>query len=362
MATANDIIKQRIASGQMTNEQAHQLFSQAGINVAPGEGRMDQYLAANPQVDMMLSGMLNGVSDRGAMPIGIEPIHQYERGALTALGENPYGAGTALMNPQLSQFLTQSQGYGDKADAAIQQGMRGFDAAEMQQYMNPYTEQVINRSTARLSEEGERMKQAMIDSLSKRGSATLGDLFGAQQMGDIQKELVSKTGDITSSLNYQGWTDALAQQEALRGRAMQGGQIYAGMMNPSINAAQTAQNAMFGAQQLGLSTLGAQAGAGQRIQDFNQGIADLTMADYMGGRNFGNTLTDRATTLFPGIQSAGTVPVSYQAQPNTLAMAGAGLSTLGQNWPTGGVGNIGAAANLAAGAGRIGSFVGQYGF
>ena len=332
MATANDIIRQRIASGQMTDAQAKQLFAQAGINVQPGEGRIDQYLAANPQVNMMLSGMLNGVSDRGSMPIGIEPIHQYERGALQALGENPYGAGTALMNPQFTRMMDSVNAYAGKADSAIQQGMRGFDAAEMQQYMNPYTDQVINRSTARLSEEGERMKQAMIDSLSKRGSATMGDTFGAQQMGDISKELVSKSGDIVSGLNYQGWTDALAQQMAQRERSLQGGQVYAGMMNPFTNAASTAQNATLEAQRLGLQTLGAQAGAGQRIQGFNQGVADLTMADYMGGRNFGNTLTDRATTLFPGIQGAGTTPITYQTQPNPYAQAGAGLSTLGQNW------------------------------
>jgi hypothetical protein len=348
VATSNDMIRQMIASGQMTDAQAKQIFTQAGVNVVPGEGRIDQYLAANPQVDMMIKGMLGGVSDRGSMPIGIEPIHQYERGALTSLGENPFGAGTALMNPQFMQMMDSVNAYAGKADSAVQQGMRGFDAAEMQQYMNPYTDQVINRSTARLSEEGERMKQAMIDSLSKRGSATMGDTFGAQQMGDISKELVSKSGDIISGLSYQGWTDALAQQMAQRERALQGGQIYAGMMNPFTNAAGTAQNATLDAQRLGLQTLGAQAGAGQRIQDFNQGVADITMADYMGGRNFSNTLTDRATTLFPGIQSAGTAPVNYQAQPNTLAMAGAGLSTLGQNWnnwANTGAGRVGAAAN-----------------
>lgn len=332
MATANDIIKQRIASGQMTDAQAKQLFAQAGINVQPGEGRMDNYLASNPQVDMMLSGMLNGASDQGSMPIGIEPIHTYERGALESLGKNPYGAGTALMNPQLSQFLTQAQGYGDQASSAIQQGMRGFDAAELQQYMNPYTQQVIDRSTSRLSEEGEKMKQAMIGSLQNRGSATMGDLYGAQQMGDIQKELVSKSGDIIAQGNYQGWTDAVAQQEAQRNRSLQGGQTYAGMMNNATNAGQVAQNATLGAQELGLKTLGAQQTAGQRIQGFNQGVADIAMGDYMGGKNFSNTLVNQALTAFPGIQSAGTTPITYQTQPNTYAQAGAGLSTLGSNW------------------------------
>lgn len=332
MATANEEIQRRIAAGQMTDAQAKQLFAQAGITVQPGEGRMTQYLQSNPQVDMMLSGMLNGASPTGSMPIGIEPIHTYERTALQTLGKDPYSAGTALMNPRFNQMMESGNQYAGKADSAIQQGMRGFDAAEMQQYMNPYTEQVINRSTSRLSEEGERMKQAMIDSMSKRGGATMGDLYGAQQMGDISKELVSKTGDITSSLNYQGWTDALAQQEAQRNRALSGGQTYAGMAGTAYGGANTAQNATFGAQELGLKTLGAQQAAGQRIQGFNQGVADIAMGDYMGGQNFRNTLVNTALQQFPGIAGTGQTNMQYQPQPNTYAQAGAGLSTLGSNW------------------------------
>ena len=330
MATANDEIVRRIQSGQMTDAQAKQLLAQAGVTVTPGDGRVQNYLLANPQVDMMLKGMLDGVSDRGAMPIGIEPIHSYERTALEQLGKNPYGAGTALMNPQLTQAIERSMAYGDKADAALQSGMRGFDAGEIQQYMNPYTEQVINRSTARLSEEGERMRQAMVDSMSKRGSATMGDLYGAQQMGDISKELVSKTGDITAGLNYQGWTDALAQLERQRQRSLQGGTTYAGMMNSATNTGSAAQGAKFDAQRLGLETLGAQAGAGQRIQGFNQGIADITMSDYLGGRNFPNALVNQAVAQYPGIQ--GNVPYNTTTQPNYMNMAGAGLTTLGKNW------------------------------
>lgn len=313
MATANEEIIARIQSGRMTPAQAEQLFAQAGINIAGGGGARTRYLESNPDANTRLMGLISG---ENAMPVGIEPLHQYERTALTAMGGSPSTIGNSALNPMATQFLQNADKYGGMASTALQSGMKGFDLNEVQQFYNPAQDAVTNRAVSRLTDSAKRTQQDMINRLSSRGSATMGDLYGAQQMGDIQKELVNKTGDIEAQGAYQNWTDAVSHMMQNRTNALNAGATYAGMINPMTSAATGAQNITGAAFNTGLQGLQAQQGAGQTIRGFNQGVADIAMGNYLGRNEFQNNLTNQAFGAFPTLNGGEMIQTAQQQQAN----------------------------------------------
>jgi hypothetical protein len=325
MATANEEIIRRINAGQMTHQQADALFARAGINIPGGGGARTNYLLSNPAANQRLASMLNG---QGAMPVGIEPLHQFERNALTALG-NPTSIAAMGVNPLSSTFLQNIEKYGNKADAALKAGMKGFDLKEVQQYFNPAQEAVTNRAVSRLTDRAKSLQEDMMHRLSQRGSATMGDLFGAQQMGKIQEELVKSTGDIEAQGAYQNWIDAIGSMFQNRSNALAAGNVYAGMMNPMANAANTAQGVQNQALQGGLTMLGAQQAAGQRIQGFNQGVADIALQNYMNQRNFPNTITQQAFGTFGVLSNPSLIAQTPLGNSNTGSAIGSALGGLG---------------------------------
>jgi hypothetical protein len=340
MANANDEIIRRVQSGQLTPQQADVLFTKAGINVAAGGGARSNALNSDPAANQRLLDMITG---ENAMPVGVEPIHTYERQALMGMGD-PSSIADRGYNPMSSTFLQNANMYAGKADSALQNGMRGFDANEVQQYFNPAQEAVTNRATSRLSENAKKLQQDMVGRLSNRGSATMGDLYGAQQMGDIQKELVSKTGDIEAQGAYQNWTDAVANMMQTRNNSLQAGNTYAGMVNPMTSAATGAQGITNSAFTTGLAGLQAQQGAGRRIQGFNQGVADISMGNYLGRNDFQNNLGNTAFSTFNTLNSpSANIGQTQQVQPNTGAQIGSALGGLaGASGLTSGIGNFSA--------------------
>lgn len=294
-------------------------------NEVAGGGLITSRLKNNPKLAAELDAALAARSKgENAMPVGIEPLHQFERNALTTMGtSSPSAIASTAMNPMVNAFLQNAKQYSGKADAALQSGMRGFDANEVQQFFNPAQDAVVTRATSRLSDSAKRLQQDMISRLSQRGSATMGDTFGAQQMGDIQKELVSKTGDIEAQGAYQNWTDAVANMMQNRANALSAGNVYASMVNPMTSAATGAQGIQNAAFSTGLAGLDAQQRAGQRIQGFNQGVADISMGNYLGKQGFGNQVTQQVFGQFPTLSN----PTMIQQAPQVRGNAGQAIGS-----------------------------------
>jgi hypothetical protein len=166
-------------------------------------------------------------------------------------------------------------------------------------------------------------------------------------MGDIQKELVSKTGDIEAQGAYQNWTDAVANMMQTRSNSLQAGNTYAGMIgatsgaaanaggtyaglvNPMTSAAIGAQGITNSAFSNGLAGLQAQQGAGQRIQGFNQGVADISMGNYLGRNDFQNNLGNSAFSTFNTLNSpSANIGQTQQPQGNIGSVVGGALGGL----------------------------------
>jgi hypothetical protein len=239
----------------------------------------------------------------------VEPLHDWEKTGLTKLasgGSSP-GMEEALkllqqMNQNPQAFAKRNTnpmatGYLKQAGAATTAGMAPVTQAEIDQFMNPYTEDVINASVNRLSEAGQKARAAINASQGVRGARSFGDTAHGVRLGEIDKELLSKEGDITASYKYQGVMDALKQINEQRNRSMSGGGQFG-------NLAGTAQNITSNAADIGFKGAGGMfdmgqgitgqntenarntVDAGNYVRTYNQGVNDLIGNDMLAEQGF----------------------------------------------------------------------------
>lgn len=349
MATANEEIIARIQSGRMTHQQAEQLFAAAGINVAGGGGARTRALQADPVANQRLLSMIQG---QGAMPIGIEPIHQFERAALTNVGQNPSGIGQDYLNPQSEQLLSRVGGMADKADSLLQQGSRdvnyNFDINKIDEFFNPFQEEVIGANNRSISDNAQRLRDSVLQNQRQMGKSSFGSLSQGQRLGDVDEQEIESIADSGANLRFGGWQTSLdglfnrasgdmQAQEASRAGQRQAAQIYGGIGGTLSNAAQTGQVVQSTAFNDALRGNTAQAHAGSRIQGFNQGVADYTLADMQGQAQYP---ISRINTLLPLSQNFRSDTTQQYGQTDTrtsrfgnvlenIGAVGTGLSNAG---------------------------------
>jgi hypothetical protein len=210
----------------------------------------------------------------------------------------------------------------------VRGGTQGFDQTEFDSYANPYTKDVTNRSIDRLSEQAQNMRANLLrTTASNRGNASFGDLYGAQRMGDIDKELLNKSGDIIAQGNQQGFSTALEALQNRRTRQLQGGQILAGTGGNFITAANSAQGISNAGFEQGVNTANANLGAGQYIRDYNQGVSDLAFQNYAQPQMDENALTNASVEGYGGVRGA---QQGYEVQPtyNRFGNAVSGVGSI----------------------------------
>lgn len=268
----------------------------------------------------------------GIVPATVEPLHQYEREALTALGSNNIGALRAAgIDPRATQFLDRFGQYSDEAAGMVRAGTKGFDQEEFDQYFNPYQEEVTERSIDRLSLQAQEMRANLLrQTASNRGNATFGDLYGAQRMGDIDRELIQTSGDVRARSNESGFNTALESLFRQRANQIQGGNALGGMGGQFVNAAGQSQNVSNNGYQQALLGLTGQLGAGTTIRDYNQDLANLAFSNMTEPTRFNNELSTSAVQKTPGIQGGG---ISYTTEPynrfsNIASGAGGAITEL----------------------------------
>lgn len=338
--------------------QAQAAAKQLGYTGAFGGGQAAQWLQQNGLVDQYNS-MINGGANTGVVPITAEPFNDYQRSALSSLGSpvggqqgfyqqsndlfkqagNAYGAINA--NPQqaagnyTNPIATQALG---NMGNLIQQGTQGLNQGAIDQYMNPYQDQVINASISRLNDAGERARAKLLAGQGQRGARSFGDTGYGVALGDLAKDMVSQERDLTSNLLYNGFNNAVNQFNTQQNRTLQGAQQYgqqAGtaqdiFSNAIGNAGTTANNlgSMAGTlRNVTLNNLQNQLYAGDRVQEYNQGIANQVGGNISGAQNYlGNQLSGLAEYL------KAFTPTQYGTvqQPNTASKIAGTLGTVGQ--------------------------------
>lgn len=338
MATANEEIIRLVQSGQMTPQQADAIFSDAGVNVTAGGGNRTNYLASNPQVDQLIRGMISG-QGQGAMPLGVEPLHQYERTALRSLGEGAINPNASAQSDLARQYMEMIRPYLGKADEQLQRSTAPIGADEIEGFFNPFKEQVINRSVNRIADERDSRLDTLNRQQGQRGAASFGDLAYGRQMGDVEEGFADATADVTAGLNMQGWQQSLADVFKTKQLQQNAATGYSNMANAATGASGQAQQNASGGLSDTLRVLAGQLGAGEQIRDFNQNLADMTFADMQGQANYPRTNLQSVLGMLPTFQSGTSMqqtPVQSSGQAFTEALSGigGGITSLFGKQPT----------------------------
>lgn len=321
---------------------------------------------------------------------GVSPLQQQ---AFDKVGQN-----VGNYNPYLTQskdLATQAGGasplgaFNPYAQAAVQSG-GGLAAAQpyfnsamqdpsaqAQQYMNPYTSNVVNE-IGRLGQQNIQENLAPQATAAAVGSGQFGSQRGAQVLGntlrDANANILGQQGNALNA-GYQQALQAAQQQNQLAGNigAQAGslGQQQAGLLGQLGQAAGsltgTGSQLQLGASQQ-LGALGQQAQQG--------GLADVNALATLGGQqqqiqqaqnNFGLTNAQNVANLLKGYQVPTTVnstnnapiPGAYSASPlQQIAGAGSlvqglgGISAIGSN-----IGSL--FSGLTGGLSSLGSLFGN---
>lgn len=272
---------------------------------------------------------------QGVVPMTVEPLHQWEKSGLAALaGLGNNGAqltGTAIQ--KLQELLTNPQTaattyidpnatkYTGQAAEAMQAGRAPVTLDEVLGIANPFAEALKTR----LNESGAAARAAITANQGMRGGRSFGDISTGMRLGSLDKEMLSKSGDI----DFQTFEQALAQINAARGRDITVGSglgslagLTQDIFTSGLSGAGTAASKLYGTGREGIQD---QITAGTAIRDYNQGINDQIGNNIIASQNDEAQKIQDALRLIEQM----TGNVQYQTPQNSLTKAGGIASVAG---------------------------------
>ncbi len=173
-----------------------QSSSMSGYNAMP----LIQQQAYDPffQAVQNLWGVpLNSVSNR---MVG-QPRSPFDSQELYALQQSSPGKGvmpTGMIEP-FNQF---------QQNALMQMGNPDYSQQAMQQYMNPFMDQVMNRTLGNINRQADMGRSSIMDNSSRINSRALGSSLGTQLAGNEEARLRA-VGDASANLGYQGYQEGM---------------------------------------------------------------------------------------------------------------------------------------------------------
>lgn len=320
------------------------LFTQSEVEsilgLQPGQatgGYSQNLINTNPVLNKVYMDAVNqrvaqnnaGMTDRtGVMPVTVEPLHQYEKTGLKTLGEGVQ----PQRDPLAEEMLKRSGELTDEAASFIRSGSAPVTGQEITDMMSPYDQAVTDRAVEKLSTQAQRMREGLLRRMgSDRPNANFGDLYGAQRMGDIDRQVVETSGDIQTTGAQQSWQDALKRAYANRELQMSGGSQLGGLAGGSAQAGGVAQGVANSGFQNAISSIAGQIGAGGSIRNFNQNATDLATKNLFQPQQFENMLTETSTKYNPNSVAFTAAPVNQTADI-LQGLSGVAQSASGIEW------------------------------
>lgn len=257
----------------------------------------------------------------GVVPMTVEPLHQFEKGALTGLGSGVRNGGGSMdmANKLLQEMSTDPQAFAAKytnpmatqymgqAGQATQAGQNAITMDEVQGVANPFSFALKNR----LNQDGERARAMLLKNQGMRGARSFGDTAQGVRQGMLDQELLSKGNDI----DYNSYNDARTMLENSRNRNLQAGGQYGnlaggaqGITNSALSAGTGGLTNLFNAGS-GINDANTQAmqnqlGAGNYIRTYNQGVNDLAGQDMLAQAGDPAAKLAQALQLLQGYNSS----------------------------------------------------------
>lgn len=282
---------------------------------------------------------------RGVTPMTAEPLHEWEKAALTRasnpglLGGGGMQGGLAALqemmaNPQAYAAKFESpylKEYLGKADAAATAGMKSVGMDEIMGVQNPFAAS----QKEKLTRSGEALRAAITAGQGMRGGRSFGDTSTDVRNAELDTQLLQGMGDI----DYKTFQDALGQINTERGRSLQGGGLYG-------NLAQIGQGASTDALRLGMAGAGQMADTGQAmtstawdaidrqlnagkyVRDYQQGVTNQTAQDILAAQGYEGTQIQNLMNLLKAYGGNSEVNM-VQGGANTLQKIGGGADILG---------------------------------
>jgi hypothetical protein len=268
------------------------------------------------------------------------------------MGASGLGAYAPFFQSAANQMGTGAQTLGTGLGTTIQgaQNLAGsigtFDPGSVSQFMNPYTEQVIEQTQKDIGRLGDRQQQALKDRAVAAGAFGGGrEAIGSAEIGRNILDQQARTG---AQLRAQGFQQAMGQAQTAfenqQRRQQQASQIFGGLgkVQAGIGGAQAGLGQA--TAQLGLGLQGAQ----QRDVSNLLGLGGLEQAQQQAGLDaYRQTIAERARSpyqnlgflsdIFRGVPSTGgTYTQQVTQDPSMLSQVaglGLGLASLGQAYP-----------------------------
>jgi len=244
----------------------------------------------------------------GAMPVGVEPFNQYQRGALSALGTYQAPQFTQQAGEFLQNTMNQAQ-LGPLTDEQFQAGVS--------RYTNPYQQQVTDAAIQDISDQAAQLRNR-IESRNP-GARSFGSSSQGVQLASLAGDTMDAIGRTSATSGAQGFNSAVQQMMNERQQQLSG-------LGTAGNLASQLGGLGTGVMNQQLGALDANLGAGTTIQNFNQGLSNLAMQNYMGAQNYPLTNLQNVGTLMGVIPQTS---VGYTQQPSFGQQLGGGLMSLG---------------------------------
>jgi len=270
----------------------------------------------------------------------VAPLTALERQAQTA-GTAAAGAYQPLLS-QATQATTQAVG-GPGALGAAQPYLtaagRG-SASVLPEFMNPYTEQVVNR----IGELGARtLREQLLPELSDRfiGAGQYGSTRQAEMMGRALRDVSEGTTAAQAKALQEGYGTALtaAQEEQQRFGQLSSiaGQLGQSQLEGGLKGGAQLADLAGSAQELGLKGAGALSTPGATERGVQQQNLETAYADFLRQQGYPQEQINAALQTFKSISPAaptavqeyGYQPLGYQPESvSTVGAIGGGLTGL----------------------------------
>lgn len=387
-----------------TQDQSRSVLSNLGYTGPYGQGGAQAFLDASPGrrdtynnwINAFNSGYTGSVDNNalkqwqaggsgGIAPVGVvEPFNDYQKQGIESLATyappsptpdflNGAGQsyGTAVQAGQsipISQQFATGKAYSDAAagdlnssNSQINQGTQDFTDADfangLSRYYNPYQDQVINSTIARINDAGNIARNRL--QAKAPGSKSFGTSADGIQGAQLDKNLIQQISDTAGNLAYQGYNTAAGYSRddfnQARARNLQGAGQYTSNAGTAGTLGNNATSQGFEGfktlddlagtgfagntaalndanSKFALATQGAtnKISAGTAIQDQNQRLLDAVQQAKTGAQNYDKTqLEDLANFLAQF--SGGTATGATATSSNTLGkLGGLGLTLAGK--------------------------------
>jgi len=338
-AEAADVLRGADTRGQFYNAQQD---INSGINALSG---MQNLAAQSSQANLApatsaISQGLGGLSEAQGLTLQARQADLQPSNALLSaaanqtagIGQPDYRTAQGLIGGGLEQSRAGMQtGIG-----ALANSTQGYNPASAQNFMNPYQQQVIDRTMAEMNRQGLIAQQGA--SANAVSAGAFGGTRDAVQRAEMDRNLMDQKANTIASLLSQGYTQSQAQaQQAFEQQQQRG--LQAGTGIGSLAAQQGQLGVQAGQAVGGMETTGAQVGL--------QGAGQLA--------NIGQTMGQQAVQQAQLGQGAAS---QYGSLASQQVSAGQGLGQLGVQQAQLGQG---AASLYGQAAGQYGALAGQEG-